>query len=289
MGRYQRYLGLFLLTGLLLIAAPAEADDGVGAGTGDGSFDFDASQSTPSTGAAAPQPNVEQAVTGRQPVYQWVTACGGNSPDTDSGASCTLATLCPSPQQVRMWLFIRRPVGTTGWSDWEQQPGSTCREVGDPVMGTLGGGEVTPADVLTAFRRLPLPAGTLQVQPNGRTLVNLDTIFSAQSTLPAAPYALTLLGHDVRVRAHEQTWTFDFGDGTALDSDTPGAPYPRRDITHDYTRKGSYQVSVQVTYTGQYSVDGGGWQDVPGTATVPGAPVPLQVLEARTQLVADPA
>lgn len=156
-------------------------------------------------------------------------------------------------------------------------------------MGTLGGGEVTPADVLTAFRRLPLPAGTLQVQPNGRTLVNLDTIFSAQSTLPAAPYALTLLGHDVRVRAHEQTWTFDFGDGTALDSDTPGAPYPRRDITHDYTRKGSYQVSVQVTYTGQYSVDGGGWQDVPGTATVPGAPVPLQVLEARTQLVADPA
>jgi hypothetical protein len=148
---------------------------------------------------------------------------------------------------------------------------------------------VTPADVLTAFRRLPLPAATLQVQPNGRTLVNLDTIFSAKSTLPAAPYALTLLGHDVRVRAHEQTWTFDFGDGTTLVSDTPGAPYPRRDITHNYTRKGSYQVSVQVTYSGEYSVDGGAWQAVPGTARVPGAPVPLQVLEARTQLVADDA
>ncbi|MGN6331111.1 MAG: PKD domain-containing protein [Motilibacteraceae bacterium] len=188
-----------------------------------------------------------------------------------------------------MWLFERTQQADGTLGPWEKQAESRCIALADPRTGVVGPAVLQPADVLTAFKKLPLPAGTLQVQPNGRILVNLDTIFSAKSTLPAAPYALTLLGHDVRVRAHEQTWTFDFGDGATLVSDTPGAPYPRRDITHDYTRKGSYQVSVQVTYTGEYSVDGGPWQDVPGTATVPGAPVPLQVLEARTQLVADPA
>jgi len=42
---------------------------------------------------------------------------------------------------------------------------------------------------------------------------------------------------------------------------------------------------IDVTYGGQFSVDGGDWIDIPGTATVEGTPFSLRVAEAHAQLV----
>jgi hypothetical protein len=139
--------------------------------------------------------------------------------------------------------------------------------------------------VLAAFRRLPLPRAVAQVQPEDRTLVNLDTIFYTRLQLGDMP--VTLLGQPVVVRPSVESYTFNFGDGTTSGpTKNPGAPYPRKDITHKYVDTGGVAASVSVTYTARFSVGGGPWQDVPGTVTVTGPATPLRVVAARSQLIA---
>ena len=56
-------------------------------------------------------------------------------------------------------------------------------------------------------------------------------------------------------------------------------------MTHRYLEKGKVAPSVDTTYTATYRVNGGPWRDVPGSVTIPGAPVDLQVLTATPTLV----
>ena len=43
--------------------------------------------------------------------------------------------------------------------------------------------------------------------------------------------------------------------------------------------------AVDTTYTATYRVNGGPWADVPGSVTIPGVPVGLEVLTATPVLV----
>ena len=56
-------------------------------------------------------------------------------------------------------------------------------------------------------------------------------------------------------------------------------------MTHSYLTKGRVAPSVDTTYTAQFRVNGGPWRDVPGSVTIAGAPVDLQVLTATPTLV----
>jgi hypothetical protein len=144
---------------------------------------------------------------------------------------------------------------------------------------------VTPGMVLEAFKRLPLPAAPALVQPKDRTLVNFDTIFYTRVRVGDMP--VTLLGQRVVVRPRVQSFLYDFGDGETFGPTTnPGAPYPRKDITHVYARRGAVEASVAVTYRGQYSVAGGPWQEVPGSVTIAGPPTPVRIVGARSELIA---
>lgn len=79
---------------------------------------------------------------------------------------------------------------------------------------------------------------------------------------------------------------FVFGDGSTYGPTTSlGGPYPTGDVVHTYAAKANVEVRVDVTYSGQFSVDGGEWIDIPGEATVQGDPFPLEVLEAHARLV----
>jgi hypothetical protein len=144
--------------------------------------------------------------------------------------------------------------------------------------------ELTPGLVAAAFQRIPLPASELQVQPaNGRTLVNFETNFFTET----APFNTTvvLLGQQVRLHIVPSTFGWRFGDGAVLAGADAGARYPDLRITHDYQRKGRVAPSVDTTYTATYRVNGGAWAAVPGSVTVPGEPVDLQVLTATPVLV----
>ncbi len=76
--------------------------------------------------------------------------------------------------------------------------------------------------VLTALRRMGLPALAAHTQPEGKTLVNFATIFYTEPQ----PFTrdITLLGQAVTVEATPATFTWHYGDGSSTTHlDTGGA------------------------------------------------------------------
>jgi hypothetical protein len=138
--------------------------------------------------------------------------------------------------------------------------------------------------VAAALKAIPLPPSVLQIQPiNGRTLVNFDTNFYTATR--AFDRTVPLLGQQVDLHIVPSGFGWRFGDGDSMTTEEPGAPYPDLQVTHRYLRKGKVAPSVDTTYTATYSVNGGPWADVPGSVTIPGGPVELQVLTATPTLV----
>jgi hypothetical protein len=144
--------------------------------------------------------------------------------------------------------------------------------------------EVTGAAVLAALRRVPLPPSDLIVQPpNGRTLVNFDTNFYTEAT--PLDRTLRLLGQRVDLRIWPSSYEWHFGDGEAIATESAGAPYPDLEITHSYTTKGQVGPAVDTTYAAEVRVNAGPWRPVPGTVTISGDTVALEVVEATPTLV----
>jgi hypothetical protein len=145
---------------------------------------------------------------------------------------------------------------------------------------------VTPDLVLREVRRIGLPALRVHVQPEGETLVNLDTIFFAQPE----PFARTvqLLGFSVDVEATPTSFAWAFGDGAGMTTETPGAPYPDQVITHAYADADvTEHASVDATYTVRFRVDGGEWQTIDETISADGPTTAVQVKEAVPVLTGD--
>jgi hypothetical protein len=144
--------------------------------------------------------------------------------------------------------------------------------------------QVTASMVLSALRRVPLPPSELIVQPpNGRTLVNFDTNFYTET----APLDRTirLFGQQVDLRIWPSSYEWHFGDGATTATESAGAPFPDLEITHNYTAKGQVGPAVDTTYSAEFRVNGGAWRPVPGTVTIPGDAVALEVVEATPVLV----
>ena len=140
--------------------------------------------------------------------------------------------------------------------------------------------------LLTALRRIGLPALEARTQPEDKTLVNFDTIFYTE----AQPFTrtITLLGQRVDVEATPSSYTWHHGDGTTATTSTPGAPYPAKDVTYSYEHAHvTVAASVDVTYTARFRVSGGGWQDVDGTVTISGPATDLRIAEASPVLSGD--
>ncbi|WP_182525895.1 hypothetical protein [Nocardioides dongkuii] len=144
--------------------------------------------------------------------------------------------------------------------------------------------EITNAMVARAFRRIPLPASVLNVQPpGGETLVNFATNFFTE----AEPFerSVTLVGQRVDLRIWPSSFGWSFGDGTETTTTEPGAAYPDLEITHSYLRAGRVGARVDTTYSAEFRVNGGAWEPVDGTVTMAGTPVGLQVRTASPTLV----
>ena len=169
-----------------------------------------------------------------------------------------------------------RPTVTTPWTGlpWQMVRGYGCPE------------DVVPPMTAEDFRRLPLPAPALTVQPaRGWVLVNKDTIVY---TDPAVVHLTTdLLGYPMEVEATPSRFTYDFGDGSApLSTTSPGAPWPHQDTAHVYRQLGTRAITLTTTWSGRYRVVGTTvWHDVNGTATTTATSAPFEVQELRAYLV----
>ncbi|HVE62692.1 MAG TPA: PKD domain-containing protein, partial [Mycobacteriales bacterium] len=185
---------------------------------------------------------------------------------------------------VRLWVFRREVDRDTRapLTGWDRLDGTICMDAtadGAPAIARL------PALVRQEWRNASLRASSVRFAPRDGGVVNLETIFHADTPptfeVPVGP----ILGFDVTITAHATSYRWEWGDGTTSTTATPGAPYPARDVTHVYRRPGRFAVRVIATYRGTYTVDGSAPQPIEGTVAVPGPAVTLQVREARAQLV----
>lgn len=230
------------------------------------------------------QPVVNGPETGATYELTWLPACFDNYPEQQI-EMCAAAQSCDSPNELLWTLWIRQLTDESGaatpGAEWSAQY-SECR--GEPPPGAQP--VVTDVDVLAAVRRLGLPRLTVQVQPPEETLVNFETIFYADE--PQWLRTVTLLGYTVDIEAEVASYDWLFGDGTTAATTTPGAPYPAKDIVHEYSDAHvTVQPRVDVAYEIRYRVDGAEWQTIEETVPAQGYATELLIREATPVLVGD--
>lgn len=144
--------------------------------------------------------------------------------------------------------------------------------------------DVEWGQVLSEYKDVLFPKLGVKVQPAERTLVNLETIvYTDQSKV--STQTVPILGFPVAVEATPLSYTWNFGDGTSVTTTKPGRPYPAKDVTHKYLRKGAVRLTVTTNYAARFNVAGAGWQYVDGTVPITGPATALQVREAVPVLV----
>ena len=212
-----------------------------------------------------------------------------------SNLNCSLARfMCdvPTPAQLP-----KRPVTdlvvVTTYPDGHSTSVATCR-----VSLRNAPARITATMVRDEAEKL-LPHPDIGSAPPGHvTLVNIETVLwvdtSAERTLGTA----TLLGRRVDIRAHIEQVTWQFGDGSNATTEGPARAYTNAHpcdskqcpgyFGHTYTRTGDMTITADLVWTGQFRVDGGAWQTIPGTVTAAATSTTIDVKEARGVLVPNP-
>ncbi|WP_432945181.1 PKD domain-containing protein [Kribbella sp. CA-253562] len=147
--------------------------------------------------------------------------------------------------------------------------------------------DVTWEQVLSESKDVAFPGLRVNVQPAGRTLVNLDTIVYTDQA-KVSDTTVDLLGFPVAVEATPMSYTWNFGDGTSVTTESPGKAYPAKEITHKYLKRGAVSVTLTTHYAARFNVAETGWQYIPGTVPITGPATALQVREAVPVLVDPP-
>ena len=221
------------------------------------------------TAISCGQRSFTTGILGRNEKWQ---AQQGERLDTRSGARSSLGYRC---------------VDTTA------RPKPAAAPAADPAAPGVPAPAPEPVVVVVTqsdFASLPVaPAVAHAGPPSGYLPVNMDLIAYAESQEQTLD--TVLLGTPVQVRAMPVEYRWDFGDGNTITTHTPGHPYPSKDIVNRYEHEGWYDITLSTTYTGQYSVAGGPWEDIDGTVTIDSAPVSIYSRSFESHLVdpdADP-
>lgn len=216
----------------------------------------------------------------------YTPTCSGNRPDVGDSL-CSLASMsCPVKGEVAFWAFVRTRNTVTGAvGPWARVavPPSVCMSLTDPVLDPRA---AIPALVERDFQRLVVKEGVTSVQPAGRTLVNVDTIFYTSTERSYIIPNVVILGTPVYITATARAYTWYFGDGTTLTTNDPGRR-GEKVVSHRYTKAAAAAPFVEIEWGGTYRIGSDPKVlQVRGTARTTGAPTPLSVLGARTQLEA---
>ncbi|MGP4980356.1 hypothetical protein ACTXI2_08320 [Glutamicibacter arilaitensis] len=148
-----------------------------------------------------------------------------------------------------------------------------------------------PRITLEAFRAFPIEGSTVRSNPVGFSLRHGFSHFWASKNTQV--FSSNLSGSKIQIRAIPIQWNWNYGDGTTRNLDFAGEPMPHhtlRDETstsHSYSDTGTFQVEVTTLYRGEFSVDGGAWQAIPGQAAVPSEPIEIDVWRTEKELIAN--
>lgn len=151
--------------------------------------------------------------------------------------------------------------------------------------------EIIPVVTPDQFRTFPIRGSELQSEPNNFSLINGHTHLWASKNLQTFN---TVIGDsDVKIKAIPIQWNWNYGDGTRRNLNFPGQPEPEHTLhdktatSHIYEKTGKFSVGVTTLYRGEFSVDGGPWQSIPGQAAVPSTPITMDVWRTKKELIAN--
>lgn len=209
----------------------------------------------------------------------------GQSCETYSAVGCHSLNQCADGSPPTVWVNIDVDSGQVLGTQ-EQCPGDP------PPAGESNPTTVTAAQVLQRFRQIPLPASTITIQPpGGKTLVNLETIYSTTAT----PFTRTITFFNGQITVDltitPTSFTWHHGDNTTQTTTDPGQPWspdadPADLITHTYTTTATnLRPRVDTTWSATWTMNGQDQGPVDGTVTRPGTPTPLDVHQAKPKLL----
>jgi hypothetical protein len=99
-----------------------------------------------------------------------------------------------------------------------------------------------------------IPTGNISHEPSKNAIVNIPVIYFCD--LPGIfTTKVSIIGEVVDVTMRP-SFLWSFGDGTFFATTLPGASYPNQDITHTYSRAGTYAVVMIATWGGTWSHNG---------------------------------
>ncbi len=160
--------------------------------------------------------------------------------------------------------------------------GVTCT-----LVGTLELPDLAISDLAAFYPAAP----GVRSEPNGWTVVGLDTNFVSDAAEHTA--SGSLLGQTAEVRFTPRSFRWDYGDGIRAVTATGGRTWKALDVpefgatptSHVYTAPGSYAVSLAVAYSAQYRIGAGPWHGVAGTLSLPTPAFTIVASDANTVLV----
>ena len=154
-----------------------------------------------------------------------------------------------------------------------------------------GGGRLEIAVTEQQLRELPIAPSRLGTQPGRHTLKGAETNVYAE---PAdQTFSITIIGRKVDIKVTPLEYRWSYGDGTTLVTSAPGGPIPEsrwgeKTVTsHVYTATGDVALGLTTVFTGEFSVDRGPFQAIPGSAEVPSEARTLSIWRSEVKLYAD--
>lgn len=191
------------------------------------------------------------------------------------------------------WI-IRAQYPANDVSAMERIGSPFCSDPAEPVVTdpAADAPDAPPMPVVTLadFRRLDIAPSQIESDSGGFGLIRAHTNFYA--TEEPQTLQTTMLGQDVSIQALPVRWTWSYGDGSeAVSNPFPGGPQrefnQETTTSHAYQETGEFPVSLTTAYRGQFSVNGGPWIAIPGTAEVPSAPVSADIWRSTSKNVAE--
>lgn len=175
-----------------------------------------------------------------------------SDPCSASGGPCLALTRGCAQLAYLLRVHLSADGGTT-WSD----RGLVCIPPSGPITVTALAGAVTQA-----FERL-VPALGPRAQPAQGVVTQIPVNFISGHPGGLEPSDHVILGQSVRLYPSVR-WRWDFGDGSAVVTRSPGEPYPKGLVRHAYRQAGIRAVQVQADWSGSFEVAGLGLFPVTG-------------------------
>lgn len=238
-------------------------------------------------------------VVGNNEVAAYIGTGGLLLPGTYSGTDSTKTSVANCPDCIWAYTVFCMydaeglcqhatqgcPVGQIKYRVWFGTNRQTLAVIGSVCWGT--GSPLTKRTLETHLRDLIIqyvPALSVSTAPPDGSITSVPVVAWVNQPSVFNPPAFQLGGRTVWLNA-SAAWRWIWGDGAVEWKVIPGAPYPSKQISHQYRVAGTYELSVSTYWQATYSVEGIGTFSAGGDLVTQSATQPIEILKANSVLM----